>query len=58
MKLERIIAKKRLCREIAAILRKDDDIFPEEVGVEGETYDAWAAARDELVKEFERRGQL
>ncbi len=50
--------KRALLRDLAAIIHKDDDLMPEEVDIDGLDGKRWAAARDELVVEFERRAGI
>lgn len=49
--------KKRLLQALATVLAKDDDFRRDEDSLEGPDYERWDAARNELVAEFERRGE-
>lgn len=53
---KRARAKKVLLDVLTQILFKDDDLFPDELPCEGPEYEAFDEARNELVREFERRG--
>lgn len=50
-------AKKALLRDIATIIDKDDDLFPNEILDGTKAYQAFVDARNELVLEFERRSK-
>lgn len=50
-------AKKQLLRDIATIISLNDDLMTDTpFDDDGRKSDQWREARDELVKEFERRG--
>jgi hypothetical protein len=49
--------KRRLLQALSVVLSKDDDFRRDEDALEGPDYERWDRARNELVKEFERRGE-